>query len=167
MIPAGYCQCGCGERTRISETTDRKHGWVRGEPRQYLRGHNRRKDWWEVDPDTGCWVWQGVVSPDGYCRVFFMGERVAHRAIYRKLRGDIPEGMQLDHLCRNRACVNPDHLEVVTQAENIRRGRATKLTHELAAAIRNADGRQVDIAAEFGIDQTHVSRIKLGKAWAA
>lgn len=70
----------------------------------------------------GCWLWTAV-RRNGYGIVRLNGANVnAHRAVYRLLRGPIPDGMQLDHLCRVRACVNPDHLEPVTQRENIMRG---------------------------------------------
>jgi hypothetical protein len=75
----------------------------------------------------GCWVWMGGGRTGGYGA---FNERVpggfkptsAHRSAYRLFVGPIPEGLVLDHLCRNRRCVNPDHLEAVAQLVNIRRG---------------------------------------------
>lgn len=71
--------------------------------------------------DTGCWQWQGSMSPDGYGR-FSVG--YAHRFSYEKAIGPIPDGFHIDHLCRNRGCVNPAHLEAVTPRTNILRGVA-------------------------------------------
>lgn len=74
----------------------------------------------------GCWLWQGVTS-SGYGRVLPpKGKRraLAHRLFYEILVGPIPDGLTLDHLCRNRVCVNPDHLEPTTLTENIRRGES-------------------------------------------
>lgn len=62
-----------------------------------------------------CWEWQGRLDPRGYGR--YAG-RLAHRISYELLRGPIPSGLELDHLCRVRNCVNPDHLEPVTHREN-------------------------------------------------
>ncbi len=79
----------------------------------------------KVMTSTGCKVWIGAVNSLGYGIVQIDGERVlAHRLSYEAERGPIPEGMVLDHLCRVRNCVNPDHLEPVTHAENGRRGRS-------------------------------------------
>lgn len=74
------------------------------------------------DPEE-CWVWLGTVLNNGYGR-FNRGDRhvVAHRFAYEAAVGPIPEGLDLDHLCRNRRCVNPAHLEPVTRSENLRRG---------------------------------------------
>jgi hypothetical protein len=79
-----------------------------------------------IDPDTGCWVFP-IVQADGYAR-FWMGTRLvsAHRYYYEAARGKVPASKHLDHLCRNRACICPDHLEPVTRKENMRRAAASR-----------------------------------------
>lgn len=75
------------------------------------------------DPATGCWVWLGRSSRNGYGRICVRGkERQAHRVLWALLFGPIPPAHVLDHLCRNRACVNPAHLEPVTVQVNTLRG---------------------------------------------
>lgn len=70
----------------------------------------------------GCWNWIGTLSAEGYAKFGENSKTVlAHRWIYEFLRADIPAGLELDHLCRNRACVNPWHLEPVTSSINTRR----------------------------------------------
>lgn len=79
---------------------------------------------------SGCWGWTGRIDRYGYAQYSERGQMVgAHRVSYTALCGPIPTGLQVDHLCRNRACVNPDHLEPVTQLENARRGAAARKTH--------------------------------------
>lgn len=82
----------------------------------------------KVDRVGECWEWQG--SKDrGYGLIRVQGRtRKAHREAYRIHRGDIPEGKDLDHLCRNKSCINPDHLEPVSHQENVRRERAARPT---------------------------------------
>ncbi len=91
------------------------------------RGTPNQRFWAKVNKTDGCWEWTGV-TVNGYGRFLFTtGKTVrAHRFAYELLVGPIPDGLQLDHLCRNRSCVNPVHLEPVTQQENLRRGNPGK-----------------------------------------
>ncbi len=79
---------------------------------------------WENVAVTGdCWWWTGTIVPDGYGNFRVEGKTVgAHRWSYKYLVGPVPKGLELDHLCRNPACVNPDHLEAVNHRENCLRG---------------------------------------------
>jgi hypothetical protein len=72
----------------------------------------------KVDADGDCWQWTGCIDRDGYAK--FLNIKV-HRWAWTYLVGPIPEGLELDHLCRNRSCVNPDHLEPVSRLVNIHR----------------------------------------------
>lgn len=97
----------------------------------------------EISPESGCWIWQGRLDDSGYGR-FATRDRafsaLAHRAAYELLVERVANGMQLDHLCRNRACYNPEHLEVVTARENVMRGES--ITARLARADRCAKGHR-------------------------
>lgn len=76
-----------------------------------------------VDIPTGCWLWTAATIQKGYGQFWYDGKlQYAHRIAYELLVGPIPNGLQLDHLCRVRNCVNPEHLEPVTNQENCRRG---------------------------------------------
>lgn len=70
-----------------------------------------------------CWLWLGYITKNGYGRTSFGRKHyLAHRVMYTLFKGTIPKGKQLDHTCRVRRCVNPDHLEPVTSKENSQRG---------------------------------------------
>lgn len=87
----------------------------------------------QPEPNTGCWLWVGSVRADGYGEVRVGGRlgmrQRAHRIVYEIHRGPIPGGLQLDHLCRVRCCVNPDHLEAVASRENLLRGLTIPAAH--------------------------------------
>lgn len=131
------CRCGCGQPTTIAPKTRKKYGWKKGEPIPYVKGHNGRapaelRFWAKVEglDAEGCWLWTAGTNY-GYGQ-FNDGVTLrpvkAHRFAWELLRGSIPEGLVIDHLCFVRACVNPWHMELVTPSENARRVRANQHT---------------------------------------
>lgn len=124
---------------------------------------------YKVNPQSSCWEWKRSMS-NGYGHLTVNNKQVlAHRFIYEKDNGQIPKGLTLDHLCRNISCVNPEHLEAVTHAENCRRGKRAKLTKELREHIlerqnKNISNRQ--IAKELGLAHTTIGDFLRGISWA-
>jgi len=101
-----------------------------------------------IDITDDCWLWQGRHNPKGYgiVKSKAAGTTIVHRVVWLALVGSIPEGLQLDHLCRVKHCVNPDHLDPVTNAENMRRSvgyRALKRFcvngHDIGKVGRNSN----------------------------
>lgn len=96
---------------------------MRQDPAQRLMSHVR------IDLD-GCWRWTGARKASGYGQTNLDGVGMnAHRAAYIVWRGPVPQSLEIDHLCRVRECVNPDHLEAVTHAVNVRRGTHVQGSH--------------------------------------
>ena len=95
-----------------------------------------------VDSNSGCWLWDGPLDPNGYTgKLVVEGRRThAHRAVYLYQVGPIPDGLELDHLCRTPRCVNPAHLEPVTHQENMRRARMNRKTHCLRGHLLDDPG---------------------------
>ena len=78
--------------------------------------------WEKVNKAGECWVWLGSKTKNGYGQIWNNGKvEYAHRVSFEIHKGDIPSGLEIDHLCENPSCVNPDHLETVTHSENIKR----------------------------------------------
>lgn len=76
------------------------------------------------EPNSGCWLWEGGLCTNGYAQIMIARRyKMAHVVCYKIHRGDYPDGLELDHHCRVRSCINPDHLEPVTKLENMRRAR--------------------------------------------
>ena len=101
----------------------------------------------------GCWFWLGYHDKNGYGRVGHRGKNLwTHRVAYELWVGPIPEGLHLDHLCRNTRCVNPGHLEPVTHAENLRRG--------YGVSARNA--RKTHCAHGHAYDEANTGTTKAG-----
>jgi hypothetical protein len=118
-----------------------------------------------VEPETRCWVWRHDPT-ERYPRIYVSGKRRrAYHVYYERAKGPIPAGMVLDHLCKNTRCVNPDHLEAVTQVENMRRAKHVKLSLEIAEQIRRADGTPSELAERFGTSDRTVRSILKGEAW--
>ena len=129
--------------------------------------------------DGDCWNWQGAMMPNGYGKVGWKlsdGSEVylAHRASYLAFKGNIPDGMSVCHSCDNRRCVNPDHLWLGTNHDNVvdmvaKKRNHRKLSEEAVRSIKKlyAEGAtQVALAAQFGVSQTLISNIVTGKSWA-
>lgn len=131
----------------------------------YVPGHHGedRGPFYRVETETECWVWARPLTRGQRYPVF--KKRRAHVVFYEKRFGPVPEGLELDHLCRNKLCVNPDHLEAVTHTENVRRGAHTKLTWADVRAIRASDAPRDQLAEAFGIKRSHVERVISGRIW--
>ena len=82
------------------------------------------------EPNSGCWIWIGALRKGDYGQIVIDGKKkLAHRISYEIHKGPIPEGMELDHICRMHQCINPDHLEAVSHRVNVLRGAAPSAVH--------------------------------------
>jgi HNH endonuclease len=145
--------------------------------------------WEKVGKQPGCWIWTGKRNRQGYGRAYSGGEFgyeiAAHRLAWELTNGPIPPGLCVLHRCDNPSCVNPDHLWLGSQADNVRdmidkgrrgdssligvrNGRA-KLTPEAAGQIRSLHARGLatytDLARVYGVGKSTICRVVLERAW--
>lgn len=180
----GYCAMHY-QRVRMRGTTDR-HDWRRPPIERFAQLTERGDD---------CWQWLGTINPRGY-GLFFDGERMvaAHRWAYEHFIGPIPAGLYIDHLCHqncaggngclHRSCVNPAHMEPVTNRTNVVRGMAARGDSAIkrGEAVGNSILRESDIPAirtasaagesgrsiarRYGVHATTIYHVLSGKSWA-
>jgi hypothetical protein len=136
-VKLGYCHCGCGSLVNKIGKNYRK----------YVKNHFRRRlIHYVIDPETNCWNWQLSTNSNGYGMINIEGtHRKAATVYYEFYKGRVPIGLSLDHLCRNRKCINPDHLEPVSNAENIRRGKNAKLNFTAVQEIKSLQASGLDM----------------------
>lgn len=138
-----------------------------------------------TETESGCWIWKGSKDACGYGLIFITNPKKlwrAHRYVWTQLRGDIPNRMLLCHRCDTPACVNPDHLFLGTQADNMRdmaiKGRAdrtkkqkgerhsqAKLTEADVLRIRSDKRPRAEVAKEYGVSIAAVSLAARGVTW--
>ena len=140
-------------------------------------------DLYDVDPGSGCWIWNYTKTSHNYGVITIDGRQVAaHRFSYQWFIGEIPSGLFVCHKCDNPLCINPSHLFLGTHVDNMqdasRKGRLrnggrrgtkngkAKLTEENVRAIRSASGTLHEIAAQFGVKHAIIGKIRTRKAWA-
>jgi hypothetical protein len=145
----------------------------------------------KVDTSGKCWLWTACKNQNGYGQIRVRPKiYLAHRASWLIYRGDIPDGMNVLHKCDTPACVNPEHLFIGTMADNSKdmvekrrhhshghsnympKGkkhhhyeRGFKITREQAIKIRLDSRKQSEIAREYGVDQSLISKIKHNFVW--
>jgi hypothetical protein len=177
--PSGLCMCGCGEVTPIARLTCAKLGNVRGHHTPCIVGHQRPKPKpvLYLPEDRGyatpCWIWQRCRNKLGYGRVSLPRRLTvgrshgqnAHVYMWEQVHGPVPPGLVMDHLCRVPSCVNPDHLEPVTNAENVRRGKRAKLSHAQANVIRSSSEKARVLAERYSVNESVIYRIRRGTRW--
>lgn len=133
---------------------------------------------YEPITETGCWIWMGYVSDQGYGRIHYKGKfSHATRFFYEHHNGEIPEGLFVRHKCDNPTCVNPEHLELGTQKQNqedmVRRNRQSKgedrhsaiLTESQAKEIKNSSDRTTDLAHRYNVSLSAICDIRKNRTW--
>lgn len=186
----GLCKCGCGEVTKKATRNISRQGVLKGEHINYCHGHNGRKAnlssesiraRCEVEPMSGCWIWMGTVSAQGYGMMKGhvsdgVGRISVHRTTYEATFGAIPDGHSVLHRCDNTLCCNPSHLFTGTQADNMRdkvrkgrqpRGEAvtqSKLTWQDVIQIRESQAKPTELAQIFGVCRRYICSIQNNKA---
>jgi hypothetical protein len=141
-----------------------------GKPGRHKRGRITASDYLIEDRgfSTPCWIWRGRNPDSGeYGKIRFPDGRAgqAHIASYEQFVGPVPNGLHLDHLCRVKRCINPQHLEPTTPGNNVRRGHQVKLNWELVRAIRSSDEPNGVLAKRYGVHTESIRFVRIGRTW--
>lgn len=175
LVSGGTRSCGC-----LSSENKRVHILALNAKRKSEVEDNLPIRFWEkVDKGLGCWIWKASTNHAGYGRLNYKGViHKAHRISYIMANGEIPHGMHVLHTCDNRLCVNPSHLFLGTQADNMvdkqRKGRAphggncpqAKLTQDQVLEIREEKILSgSEIASKYGITRSYAYAIRGGRTW--
>jgi hypothetical protein len=178
----GLCECGCGQATKLAKGTCRAKGWVKGQPKRFVNGHQGRignrvpppverryfgPEYREEDRGytSPCWIWQHRIHNGYGVTTQRRTNGRAHKIYYEAVHGPVPRGLELDHRCRQKCCVHPDHLEAVTHTENMRRSSATRLTAEQALAIYLSTDLRAVLAERYDISVDQVKQILARREW--
>jgi hypothetical protein len=175
--PSGLCMCGCGAKTSLAKYTDPKRGCVKGQPKRFI--HNHHQESYEPETsykvedrgfETPCWVWQRWTNDRGGYGFFTRKKKpiLAHRYFYATYVRPIPPGAEVHHRCHVTACVNPDHLEAVTNLFNERNKKVMKLSMKKARTIRKLfewGSHPSDIAHVFRLKKTLILAVLNNKIW--
>lgn len=194
-IPYGYCQCGCGRKTKIAPYNRPEKGEIAGVPRRWLAGHQRRTRievrFWRFitrGAPNDCWEWQGNRNKKGYGIIAEQtGRTLAHRLSWIIHYDPIPGDLRVLHTCDNPPCCNPSHLFLGTQADNVRdmdnkgrrgNGGGTKALGELShqAKLKSTDipvirrlhkegATYAEIARRYAVSAQSINAIIAGKTW--
>lgn len=173
-IAWGTCFCLCGEATPLATKTISTKGLFLDLPHRYIKGHENRKSpvaYAEKDCGyiTPCYVWLRGGTADGYGIRTRDGKlQTAHRLAYIDAYGPIPDDWVVHHKCENPPCVRPDHLQAMSNADNIRLSSRTTLTREIVVEIlerRKAGERWKALAEHFGISYCGIRAIGCGMRW--
>jgi hypothetical protein len=128
----------------------------------------------EIVTESGCWIWMRHLNGDGYGNIRIRGPKEkVHRAAYRIFVGELPPGLVVCHHCDVRCCVNPSHLFLGTQKENVQdmlrkhgtRITRRKLTDDQVREIRRAVGPIKELGKKYGVHPTIISKIRTGNKW--
>lgn len=114
---------------------------------------------------NGCWEWIASKNKKGYPTCHGHHSMLAHVQIYVERHGRLSWRLEVDHTCRNRGCVNPEHLEAVSHKENVRRGAVAKLNLEKAGMIRKSRQPAIELAKEYNVCVATIYHIKSRRIW--